>query len=271
MVLKENFYFMFYMISSFNADNSCSVSQWLSLSTVGLVITLCSNCSYDSSQKEFDFLKNKSVGDSFEIDLTNSEIPKYSIQLDAIERGFGDESLIFNFNNEICPSVETIYYTVHCELTRFRYNLLDSSHFEKKTELISRNELCDRFDIFDNARRTIGYQSEAIITIKEINLTVETKLETLYKDFYYSDKICLGFGCISMVAVVLAILWFILNDLHRFLKFLIEKGENSRIIIFTFKSEPSDDNSINVFRKVTNANKSLYEHSYFQKIRNRTN
>jgi hypothetical protein len=109
--LVEIFFFIFYMINISKADNF-TVNNWFNTSTTGLIIKICSKNLCDSNQTGFNFMKNTTEWGSFKIDLSNTEIPNYSIQLNTLSDGCFDD-LTFDFINEKCPSVNVTYYTYY--------------------------------------------------------------------------------------------------------------------------------------------------------------
>jgi hypothetical protein len=242
------------------------------ISTTGLIITYCSNYSSKCNQTEFDFMMNNiTEGNLYEIDLTNIEIPYYSIQLSACDGCFGDDSLTFDFINEKCPSVDATYYTVYCELTRFRYNLSNSSQIETQSIKITHYELCDRLDYYNDLVRMNNYEDKGRADLKAINKIVENILNQLNADFYYADRIPIGFAYVALLVFLIMILWFLLNDLKRFLKFIKtsrEKVESKRKIPSSLIRTEKNGYNLNIFRRVINANKSLFHNSYFQQRRN---
>ena len=265
--LMEKLIFMFYLISSSNAAEFCSVSQWFSVSTVGLIITICSNYSSDINQTQFDLMKNTSFGYSFEIDLTNIEIPNYSIQLDAIDGCFGDESLIFDFTNEKCPSVDSIYYTVYCELTRFRYNLSNPSQVEKQTIPVSNLELCDRFGSY-------YYYNDIEPELMRIRMKTEDTLNQIDHKYSFVKKISVGVSYLSVIIISVFVLRVILSDtrilfeaLH---KRIIERRLKQRQSIRNNEA-PKEQKNSKIYNKIRKMNDSIFNHSYFQNRRNQVN
>jgi hypothetical protein len=269
MEIKIFLIFIFNMISNSKADY-CTLNQLFNISTTGLIITYCSNYSSKCNETEFDFMNNITEGNFYEIDLTNIEIPYYSIQLRACDGCFGDDSLTFNFINEKCPSVDATYYTVYCELIRFRYNLSNSSQIETQSTIITHYELCDRLDYYNDLVRRNDYEDKASADLKAMNTTVENILNRLNADFYYADRIPIGFAYVALLIFLIMILWFVLNDLKRFLKFVKtsrEKVESKRKIPSSLIKAEKNDYNLNIFRRVINANKSLFDNSYFQQKR----
>jgi hypothetical protein len=266
--LVEIIFFIFYMINISKADNF-TVNNWFNISTTGLIVKICSKNLPDSNQTEFNFTNNTNEWGSYKIDLSNSEIPNYSMQLNTLSDGCFDD-LTFDFINEKFPPVNVTYYTVYCELIKFRYNLSNSSQIETHSVIITRYDLCDRL-----SSNYYIYEDSKKQELLDIKMKTMKKLNEIDEKYSVIKSASTGVSYLSIVIISLFVFRILLFDIQIIFEVLnkkiIGKRLNQRVMNNSNNLEQSVDSNSNIYRRVIKMNNSIFNHSYFQKRRNMIN
>ncbi len=149
------------------------------------------------------------------------------------------------------------WYIVSCILEKRRS--LNSSLFEIVRINISNLGNCDRLDSKFTTIKSLELKNETTKKIEIMKIELEIKLEKIMNENAAAIHSATSFSCLALVSIGFLFFLAISNDLFKLISFLKEnnltKNENNN-----FRNDGE-----NIFRKVVDKNKILFNHPYFRK------